>query len=59
MARATGTDWRLRRLRERIPRAGAQFVLSRRRLTRALSSSAAPFWALLWPRIVRMHRVGS
>jgi len=58
MARATGTGWSLRRLRERVLRAGARIVLSGRRMTLALSSSAAPFWALLWPRIARMHWAG-
>ena len=58
MARATGTGWSLRRLRERVLRAGARLVLSGRRMTLALSSSAAPFWALLWPRIARMHWAG-
>ena len=55
MARATRTGWSLRRLRERVLRAGARIVLSGRRMTLALSSSAAPFWAMLWPRIDRMH----
>ena len=58
MARATGTGWSLRRLRERVLRAGARIVLSARRMTLALSSSAAPFWSLLWPRIIRMHWAG-
>jgi len=58
MARATGTGWSLRRLRERVLRAGARLVLSGRRMTLALSGSAAPFWALLWPRIDRIHRAG-
>ncbi len=58
MARATGTGWSLRRLRERVLRAGARLILSGRRMTLALSSSAAPFWAMLWPRIDRMHWAG-
>jgi hypothetical protein len=58
MARATGTGWSLRRLRERVLRVGARIVLSGRRMTLALSSSAAPFWSLLWPRIDRMHWAG-
>jgi len=58
MARVTGTGWSLRRLRERVLRAGARIILSARRVTLALSSSAAPFWALLWPRITRMHWAG-
>lgn len=58
MARATGTGWSLRRLRERVLRAGARLILSARRMTLALSSSAAPFWSLLWPRIARMHWAG-
>jgi hypothetical protein len=59
MTRATGTGWSLRRLRERVLRAGARIVLSGRRMTLAISSSAAPFWSLLWPRITRMHWAGS
>jgi len=58
MVRATGTGWSLRRLRERVLRAGARIILSARRVTLALSSSAAPFWSLLWPRITRMHWAG-
>jgi len=58
MTRATGTGWSLRRLRERILRAGARIILSGRRMTLALATSAAPFWALLWPRIDRMHWAG-
>jgi len=58
MARATGTGWSLRRLRERVLRTGARIILSARRMTLALSSSAAPFWSLLWPRINRMHWAG-
>ena len=58
MARASRTGWSLRRLRERVLRAGARIVLSGRRMTLALSSSAAPFWSLLWPRIDRMHWAG-
>jgi len=55
MAQATGTGWSLRRLRERVLRAGARLVISGRRMTLALSSAAAPFWALLWPRIMALH----
>ncbi|WP_268839441.1 IS1380 family transposase [Rhabdonatronobacter sediminivivens] len=58
MARATGTGWSLRRLRERVLRAGARLVISARRMTLALSSSVTPFWSLLWPRINRMHWAG-
>ncbi|REC58252.1 hypothetical protein DRV84_04280 [Rhodosalinus sediminis] len=58
MAHATWPGWSLRRLRERVLRAGARLVLSGRRMTLALSSSAAPFWSLLWPRIARMHWAG-
>ena len=58
MARATGTGWSLRRLRERVLRAGARIILSVRRMTLALASSTAPFWALLWPTIARMHWAG-
>jgi hypothetical protein len=58
MARATGAGWSLRRLRERALRAGARPVLSGRRMTLALSSSAAPFRALLWPRVARTHGDG-
>ena len=55
MAQATGTGWSLRRLRERVLRAGARLVISARRMTLALSSAAAPFWAVLWPRLMALH----
>lgn len=55
MARATGTGWSLRRLRERVLRAGARLVISGRRMTLALSSAAAPFWSALWPRLLALH----
>jgi len=58
MAHATGTGWSLRRLRERVLRAGARLVLSGRWMPLALSTSAAPFWSLFWPRIARMHWAG-
>ncbi|MBW6493914.1 MAG: IS1380 family transposase [Burkholderiaceae bacterium] len=58
MAAATGTGWSLRRLRERVLRAGARLILSGRRMTLALSSAAAPFWAALWPRITALHWSG-
>ena len=58
MAHATGTGWSLRRLRERVLRAGARLILSGRRMTLALSSAAASFWALLWPRITTLHWAG-
>jgi len=47
MAKATGTGWSLRRLRERVLRAAARLVISGRRMTLALSSAAAPFRAVL------------
>ena len=55
MAQATGTGWSLRRLRERVLRAGARLVISGRRMVLALSSAAAPFWAVLWPRLMALH----
>jgi len=55
MAKATGTGWSLRRLRERVLRAGARLVVSGRRMTLALSSAAAPFWSALWPGILALH----
>ena len=55
MAKATGTGWSLRRLRERVLRAGARLVISGRRMTLALSSAAAPFWSVLWPRLMALH----
>jgi hypothetical protein len=55
MARATGTGWSLRRLRERVLRAGAKLVISGRRMTLALASAAAPFWAALWPRLMALQ----
>lgn len=58
MARATGTGWSLRRLRERVLRAGARLTISGRRMTLALSSATAPFWAALWPRLMALHWAG-
>jgi hypothetical protein len=55
MAKATGTGWSLRRLRERVLRAGGRLVISGRRMTLALSSAAAPFWAVLWPRLMALQ----
>jgi hypothetical protein len=48
-------NWSLRRLRERVLRAGARLVISGRRMVLALSSAAAPFWAMLWPRLMALH----
>ena len=42
MAAATGTGWSLRRLRERVLRAGARLLISSRRMTLALSSAQRP-----------------
>ena len=55
MAKPTGTSWGLRRLRERVLRPGARMVISGRRMTLALSSAAAPFWAMLWPRLMALQ----
>jgi hypothetical protein len=55
MAKATGTGWSLRRLRERVLRAGARLTVSGRRMTLALSAAAAPFWSALWPRLMALH----
>jgi hypothetical protein len=55
MEKATGTEWSLRRLRERVLRAGARLTISGRQMTLALSSAAAPFWSALWPRLVALH----
>ncbi len=55
LAKATGTGWSLRRLRERVLRAGARLVISGRRMTLALSSAAAPFWPVLWPPLMALH----
>jgi hypothetical protein len=55
MARATGTGWSLRRLRERVLRAGARLTISARRMTLTLSSAAARYWAILWPEITRLQ----
>ena len=55
LAKATGTGWSLRRLRERVLRAGARLVISGRRMTLALSSAAAPFWSVLWPPLMALH----
>jgi hypothetical protein len=42
MARKTKTSWSLRRLRERVLRAGARLVISARRMTLILAEAAAP-----------------
>ena len=55
MARATGTGWSLRRLRERVLRAGARLIISARRMTLTLSTAAAGFWAILWPQITALQ----
>ena len=55
MAKATGTGWSLRRLRERVLRAGARLAISGRRMVLALASAAAPFWAALWPRLLALR----
>jgi hypothetical protein len=55
MARATGTGWSLRCLRERVLRAGARLIISARRMTLTLSTAAAGFWAILWPEITAMQ----
>jgi hypothetical protein len=41
-----------------VLRVGARVLRSGPGRARTLSSSAAPFWALLWPRIARMHWAG-
>ena len=51
MTRTTKTPWSLRRLRERVLRAGARLVISARRMTLILAEAAAPFWAAVWPQI--------
>jgi hypothetical protein len=58
MAHANGTGWSLRRLRERVLRAGVGLVRLGCRITLALSSSAAPFWAVLRPRMDTAHWAG-
>jgi hypothetical protein len=55
LAKATGTGWSLRRLRERVLRAGARLTISGRRMTLAISSAATPFWQALWPGILALH----
>jgi len=55
VATAPRTSWSLRRLRERLLRAGARLLISDRRMTLALSSAASPFWSVLWPRIRALH----
>ena len=52
MARATGTGWSLR---ERILRAGAQLIISARRMTLTISPVVAGFWAILWPEIMALQ----
>ena len=51
MARATKAPWSLRRLRERVLRAGARLIISARRMTLILAATAAPYWAAIWPQI--------
>ena len=53
--KATGTGWSLRRLRERVLRAGARRLIPARRMTLELTSTAAPFWSVLWPGIRALH----
>lgn len=55
LTKTTRTGWSLRRLRERVLRAGARLVISGRRMTLALSSAAAPFWSALWPPLMALH----
>lgn len=55
MEKATGTGWGLRRLRERVLRAGAQLVVYTRRVILTNSSAAAPFRAALWPRLMALQ----
>ncbi len=38
-----------------VVRAGARLVGSARRMTLTLSSAAAPFWAVLWPRLMALQ----
>lgn len=58
MARATGSAWSLRRLRERVLRGGARLVISARRMTLILADAAAPFWAAIWPQIQTLRGAG-
>ena len=58
MARATGSAWSLRRLRERVLRAGARLVISARRMTLILAEAAAPFRAAVWPQIQMLRGSG-
>lgn len=55
MARATNTGWSLRRLRERVLSAGGRLIISARRMTLTLSTAAARFWAILWPKIMALQ----
>lgn len=55
MEKATKTGWSLRRLRERVLRAGARLVVFARHMTLTLSSSVAPSWAVLWPRLTALQ----
>ena len=58
MARATKAPWSLRRLRERVLRAGARLIISARRMTLILAETAAPYWAAIWPQIQMLRRAG-
>ena len=58
MTRATKTSWSLRRLRERVLRAGARLVISARRMALILAEAAAPFWAAVWPQIQMLRGAG-
>lgn len=58
MARATKVPWSLRRLRERVLRAGARLIISARRMTLILAETAAPFWAAVWPQIQMLRGAG-
>ena len=54
IARATGTAWSLRRLRDRVLHGGARLVTSARRATLILPGT--PFWAVIWPQIQILRR---
>jgi hypothetical protein len=52
---ATGEGWSLRRLRERLLRAAARFLVHSRRVTMVLVCSAARAWSHLWPKLARVQ----
>ena len=54
MERATGTDWSLRRWRERVLRVASHVARHGRRLTFVIAEDAAPDWQRLWGKLAAL-----